>query len=625
MELMMNCIDEPGMEGDMSLMMLVQMKTAKGQAAELLPLLDQRIHQGPSAMNHILRAMVNESLGNRDAAILDIKKSEALEATTDPLKLASQIKTSMSMMYPDLASAAATASPLVQALAPGPHCMGDKFMDTGADLQTILSRFSPCLGVIGAEGDIAIVSIVGALNDNNRSDLARQILSKQISDNPSALNFYLRAYMNAELNDMSAAGADYLSSINAPAGESYINPNMLQFLEENHPKVIDSVLAADDARKTEDLIGALLEGSGSTTKNKAQRPIIPDSSNRISTTYQLPADSTGPTIYLQRGVSVVSRARHTVTGQASDDSGVAIVEVNGREASLDEQGNFSADILLRPGSNTITITAIDVSNNQSTKSFVLERSAGQQASRPLTTQDQIRTGAYHALLIAVQDYAHPSISDLSQPVSDATTLKRTLGGYTFDEKNVSQLNNPTRAQILDEFDRLTGIIKPEDSLLIFYAGHGYWDERFAQGYWLPSDARRDRRSSWIPNGTIRDYIRGINTKHTLLVSDACFSGGIFKTRSAFNDAPAATNVLYKLPSRKAMTSGTLTEVPDKSVFVQYLVKRLSDNPNKYLSSETLFSSFRTAVINNSPTNQVPQFGEIRGAGDEGGDFIFVKR
>jgi hypothetical protein len=44
-----------------------------------------------------------------------------------------------------------------------------------------------------------------------------------------------------------------------------------------------------------------------------------------------------------------------------------------------------------------------------------------------------------------------------------------------------------------------------------------------------------------------------------------------------------------------------------------------------MSSEDLFSRFKVAVINNSPTNQIPQFGEIWAAGDEGGDFIFVRR
>ena len=122
-----------------------------------------------------------------------------------------------------------------------------------------------------------------------------------------------------------------------------------------------------------------------------------------------------------------------------------------------------------------------------------------------------------------------------------------------------------------------------------------------------------------------DFIRGIETTHTLLITDACFSGGIFKTRKAFSDAPPAITELYKLPSRKAMTSGTLKEVPDKSVFVEYLTKLLQGNNDKYMTSEQLFTSFRNAVINNSPVNQIPQFGEIRQSCDEGGEFVFIKR
>jgi hypothetical protein len=42
-----------------------------------------------------------------------------------------------------------------------------------------------------------------------------------------------------------------------------------------------------------------------------------------------------------------------------------------------------------------------------------------------------------------------------------------------------------------------------------------------------------------------------------------------------------------------------------------------------MTSQQLFDSFRQAVINNSMV--VPQDGVIAEAGDEGGDFIFVKR
>jgi hypothetical protein len=338
------------------------------------------------------------------------------------------------------------------------------------------------------------------------------------------------------------------------------------------------------------------------------------------------SDTTPPTITLQRGINIVSTSRHAVKGQATDTSGVAIVEVNGQEARLDSNGNFTANILLIPGSNNVTIVAIDSRNNQASKTFSLTREQAQVAAVTRPANLTIQTGQYHALIIGVSNYRDPSVTDLEEPGKDAANIKRMLETeYTFEPKNVVMLSDPTRDQILDQFDRLSRELTEKDNLLVFYAGHGYWDEQTSQGYWLPSDASQNRRRDWIANGTVVDYMNGIKTKHTLLVADACFSGGIFKTRSAFGEPPAATNALYNLPSRKAITSGTLTEVPDKSVFVEYLIKRLGNNEDKFMSSEDLFSRFKTAVINNSPTNQIPQFGEIRAAGDEGGDFIFVRR
>ena len=120
-------------------------------------------------------------------------------------------------------------------------------------------------------------------------------------------------------------------------------------------------------------------------------------------------------------------------------------------------------------------------------------------------------------------------------------------------------------------------------------------------------------------------MKGIPSRHSLLITDACFGGGIFKTRSAFRTNKLAVQELYKTPSKKAMTSGTLKEVPDKSIFIKYLCQELLKNEEIYLSSEDLFYRFKTTVINNSPNNQIPQFGEIQNTGDEGGDFIFIKK
>ena len=232
---------------------------------------------------------------------------------------------------------------------------------------------------------------------------------------------------------------------------------------------------------------------------------------------------------------------------------------------------------------------------------------------------------YYALIIGINEYEDEEIQDLDNPLNDAEQLAGVLTyHYAFDQENVTVLENPRREDIIKALDKLTGVVTEKDNLLIFYAGHGIWNAQLNQGYWLPSDASMDSKSYWLSNSTLRDYVGGIKSKHTLLISDACFSGGILKERAVFGNSRAVLEV-YKLPSRKAMTSGTLKTVPDESVFIEYLLKNLINNQAPLLSADQLFRNFKTAVINNSPNGQVPQYGPITQAGDEGGDFIFLKR
>lgn len=230
----------------------------------------------------------------------------------------------------------------------------------------------------------------------------------------------------------------------------------------------------------------------------------------------------------------------------------------------------------------------------------------------------------HALIIGINSYNDPALPDLDNPISDATLFYISLiGNYTFDPENVIMLKDPTRAQIIEKLDELSNTLTKRDNLLIFYAGHGSWDKRKDTGYWLPSDADKSSTVNWIRNSTIQDFIEDIDTQHTLLITDACFAGAIFKPRSGFADASLAVNKVYAMPSRKAMTSGNYEQVPDRSVFLEYLLKRLNDNEKKYISAREIYNSLVDAVLNNSPN--VSRYGVIQNTGDEGGDFIFIKR
>ncbi len=307
-------------------------------------------------------------------------------------------------------------------------------------------------------------------------------------------------------------------------------------------------------------------------------------------------------------------------GEVTDKGKVRFVSVNREVLPVNETGVFVTHLKLIAGMNEVRLKAMDDNNNLTAKVITIEYNP------PIVTlADKInKESTYYGLLIGIDDYRDRELADLDNPIRDAENLYRTLTRkYTFDQKNILVLKNPKRTDIIRELDLLRDKITPNDNLLIFYAGHGYYDKDSESGYWLPTDATLETTADWLPNSTLVNHLRGIHSKHTLLITDACFAGSIFKTRSVTVPQEVIYERIYEQPSRKAMTSGTMTEVPDQSAFIKYLLQRLDENQRAYLSSEELFSSMKNAVISNS--NVLPRYGEIQNVGNEGGDFIFLRK
>jgi hypothetical protein len=319
-----------------------------------------------------------------------------------------------------------------------------------------------------------------------------------------------------------------------------------------------------------------------------------------------------------------------IEGFAKDESGISQVTINGRDANAGTDGTFAYYVNIRAGYNEVVVRAIDTRFNSVEKKidvFYDAPSGEQHVSGLEELEEAITTGSppgYFAFIVGVQEYPDPSIMPLYNPISDARKLAAVLTErYLFDRENVVLIENATRADMIDELDRFTRRVTENDNLLIFFAGHGYYYSDTELGYWLPNDATGQSTSNWMANSQIRDYIGAIKSNHTLLISDACFAGGIFQVRGAFPDTPGQVDRIYTRPSRKAMTSGNLSEVPDDSIFLRYLVKRLEENTRSFILAEELFSSFETIV--KSQTSTIPRYGDIKGTGDQGGDFIFIRR
>ncbi|OFY62460.1 MAG: hypothetical protein A2V64_11515 [Bacteroidetes bacterium RBG_13_43_22] len=243
----------------------------------------------------------------------------------------------------------------------------------------------------------------------------------------------------------------------------------------------------------------------------------------------------------------------------------------------------------------------------------------------------LQFGNYYALIIGIDNYSE-QWSPLKNAVSDAKAINQILRSrYKFD--NIKELYNEqaTRLNIIKELEWLVENVQPTDNLLIYYSGHGEFNQALNKGYWVPVDAKAASTSYYISNSDIQTFLGGIKSKHTLLISDACFSGDIFRGSTVsipFEESDKYYARVNSVSSRKALTSGGIEPVLDggregHSVFAYYLLKALDSNSRQYFDASQLFDNIKIPVINNS--DQSPQFNAIKNAGDEGGQFIFLKK
>jgi tetratricopeptide (TPR) repeat protein len=339
-------------------------------------------------------------------------------------------------------------------------------------------------------------------------------------------------------------------------------------------------------------------------------------------------DKSGPEILIlepvaTRGFEIVAKNDMLIKGIAKDPSGLKEVYLNGTKIYSQTDGNFWGNAVIGATDEKVLIKAIDILGNVTEMSLNIKRPDKVNTAEivaPVTTE-----GKNYCLLVAAQNYADESIPSLENPIADAIRLKMILkSDYNFADSNVINLFNPSNDDLKRQLLEMTNTVQPEDNIIIFYAGHGIWKDSEKKGYWLMANAKRNDVNTWLPNKDVLNLIAKIPSRHTLLITDACFSGGVFKTRSIGKNAPAAIQSMNEKISRVAITSGNDTEVPDESVFMKYLIKALSENKEQYLTAQKMFiTQIIEAVMTETKTE--PRYGTLELAGHIGGDFIFAKK
>jgi hypothetical protein len=325
--------------------------------------------------------------------------------------------------------------------------------------------------------------------------------------------------------------------------------------------------------------------------------------------------------------------RREIRGKVSSDAGVRQLTFNQKPLAVDAQGLFRTELDVPQGGADVRFAATDRQGGQATLSF---RAVPRGASAPAPKSNHgLPTTRYHALLIANQGYRH--WPRLHNPINDAQDLKRMLEQrYDFQ---VTLLTDASRRETFAAFNALRAKLKPEDNLLVFYAGHGDIEETTQRGYWVPVDGEKDNRSNWISVVDVTDQINALGVRQVLVIADSCYSGTMARTALPVADADLvgerhwdALRAISQLRARVAMTSGGLEPVVDggagrNSLFAGSLLDVL-DAVREPIETRRLFDAVSARFSLRAQrlrVQQKPQYAPIRFAGHEAGDFIFVPK
>lgn len=356
---------------------------------------------------------------------------------------------------------------------------------------------------------------------------------------------------------------------------------------------------------------------------ESQRRIIVDPSQIA--TLRNESDKTPPMIYvsspanIRDDVSQVFEGVVKIMGTIIDESGIQQLTINNIKTPLKENGSFTINLPLNVGETAITIEAKDINQNIALRKFTIER------KNVDGSEYKVENARNFLIVIGINDYQ--SWPHLYNAVSDVKGVNRELtSDYLFEPENVTLLLDAeaTRANIYKALRAYIEKITPQDNLLIYYSGHGYFDKLLNEGYWVPVDGVKNDVSSYIPNAQILKIIENINSQHTFLVADACFSGSLFASASR-----GYADQVERYRSRWGLASGRLEEVSDGSAgstnspFTQSFIEFLKTNPEQKAAVSDLVQYVKKHVA--EANQQTPIGNPLKGVGDEGGEFVFYKR
>lgn len=312
-------------------------------------------------------------------------------------------------------------------------------------------------------------------------------------------------------------------------------------------------------------------------------------------------------------LSKLSLNKIVLKGMAFDEEhGIKQISINGQKPNSYNNGNglFEFKYTLQNGINEIFVTAENNIGNK--KSYRLK------FNYETPTKRKNYLPKNYLLVIGINNYSQ--WPPLKNAKTDADSFKALmLSKYGFKKENVIDVfnNEATYSRLTAQLDYLIEVIHPEDNLLIYYAGHGMYEKKPPMGYWVTVEAKINEKTTYFPNVMLGNLIRQIKAKSIFIISDACYSGALYDEAALYLKSVNSTD-----KTRLILTSGGYETVPDKSIFAEKIIAKLSSPNTKEISAKELIAFIKNEFKNSS---QKPTGGVLIDSFDEDGDFVLTKQ
>ena len=235
------------------------------------------------------------------------------------------------------------------------------------------------------------------------------------------------------------------------------------------------------------------------------------------------------------------------------------------------------------------------------------------------------------LSIGINDYLHQDIN-LSTAENGAREVFTNLGEYyNYETKKEFLLigEKATLTAIKNRLETLSKTLQDEDSLVVYFAGHGEFHKETKKACILPFEGDANERVR-ISYDKLATYFTKIEAQSILFISDACYSGGAVHPEPDDIDLERTKKLDEAFGSkvRKVLSSGDLEPVSDDgheghSVFTDALLDFLKDFRQRRFSSRLLHDGLKQAVSTNA--EQRPRHGNFyKTRARSSGNFYFYR-